>query len=377
MTAVKVLITGGAGFIGSTIASAFAERGATPVVLDSLVTGRTEFTAGKVFYRGDIGDGVLVDRIFAEHPDIAAAVHCAALIVVPDSVRDPSRYYRVNLTRTLEFAEHLRRNHCDRMVFASTAGMYRPSPDLSVTEASELDPRNPYTRSKAMAEAALRDLAGAYGLRVVSLRYLNPIGADPKMRTGLQSGKPTHALGKMIESYETGVPFKITGVEWPTRDGTAIRDYIHVWDIARAFVTAVERFDAIVPPAAGTPPARLAGAPSAGPAGALPASDAVASPARLAGAPAASTPGAAYQVVNLGTGDGTTVRELVEAFRAVVGDGLVVEEAAARPGDVVGAFVDPAKAWEVLGWRPEFTIGDAIRHSLQWAEHRRRLDVVA
>ncbi|MEV4256907.1 UDP-glucose 4-epimerase GalE [Spirillospora sp. NPDC049652] len=337
----KVLITGGAGFIGSTIASAFAERGATPVVLDSLVTGRPEFTEGKVFYQGDIGDGALVDRIFAGHPDITAAVHCAALIVVPDSVSDPARYYRVNLTRTLEFAEHLRRNRCDRMVFASTAGMYRPSEDLSVTEASELDPQNPYTRSKAMAETALRDMAAAYGLRVVSLRYLNPIGADPGMRTGLQSSKPTHALGKMIESYESGVPFRITGVDWPTRDGTAIRDYIHVWDIARAFVSAVERFDAIVPPA------------------------------RPADAPPA------YQVVNLGTGDGTTVRELVDAFREVVGDGFAVEEAPARPGDVVGAFVDPAKAWEVLGWRPEFTIGDAIRHSLQWAEHRRALDVVA
>ncbi|MFC4910286.1 UDP-glucose 4-epimerase GalE [Actinomadura gamaensis] len=337
----KVLITGGAGFIGSTIASAFAERGVTPVVLDSLVTGRPEFTAGKIFYQGDIGDGALVDRIFAEHPDLVAAVHCAALIVVPDSMSDPSRYYRVNLTRTLEFAEHLRRNRCDRMVFASTAGMYRPSPDLSVTEASELDPQNPYTRSKAMAEAALRDLAAAYGLRVVSLRYLNPIGADPRMRTGLQSSRPTHALGKMIESYESGVPFRITGVDWPTRDGTAIRDYIHVWDIARAFAIAVERFDAIVPPA------------------------------RPAGAP----PG--YQVVNLGTGDGTTVRELVDAFREVVGDGFAVEEAPARPGDVVGAFVDPAKAWEVLRWRPEYTIGDAIRHSLQWAERRRALDVVA
>ncbi|WP_026415825.1 UDP-glucose 4-epimerase GalE [Actinomadura oligospora] len=337
----KVLITGGAGFIGSTIASAFAERGVTPVVLDSLVTGRPEFTEGKIFYQGDIGDGALVDRIFAEHPDITAAVHCAALIVVPDSMADPARYYRVNLTRTLDFADHLRRNRCDRMVFASTAGMYRPSEDLSVTEASELDPQNPYTRSKAMAETALRDMAAAYGLRVVSLRYLNPIGADPRLRTGLQSSKPTHALGKMIESYESGVAFRITGVDWPTRDGTAIRDYIHVWDIARAFVAAVDRFDAIVPPA------------------------------RAADAPPA------YQVVNLGTGDGTTVRELVDAFREVVGDDFEVEEAPARPGDVVGAFVDPAKAWEVLRWKPEFTIGDAIRHSLQWAERRRRLDVVA
>ncbi|QXJ21890.1 UDP-glucose 4-epimerase GalE [Actinomadura graeca] len=331
----KVLITGGAGFIGSTIASAFAERGITPVVLDSLITGRQEFTEGKIFYQGDIGDGVLVDQIFQAHPDIAVTVHCAALIVVPDSMTDPERYYRVNLTKTLDLAGHLLRNGCERMIFASTAGMYRPEPDLSVSETSALDPQNPYTRSKMMAELLLEDLSRAHGLRVISLRYLNPIGADPRLRTGLQNSKPTHALGKMIESYENGVAFTITGTGWDTRDGTAIRDYIHVWDIARAFCEAAARFDAIVPPV---------------------------QPAGRTG----------YEVVNLGTGDGTTVRELVTAFREVVGDGFQAVDAPARPGDVVGAFVRPDKAWELLGWKPEYTIEDAIRHSLQWAERRRR-----
>jgi UDP-glucose 4-epimerase len=156
------------------------------------------------------------------------------------------------------------------------------------------------------------------------------------LRTGLQSSKPTHALGKMIESHELGVPFRITGVDWATRDGTAVRDYIHVWDIARAFYEAADRFDAVVPPV------QVGDHPN-------------------------------YQVINLGTGDGTTVRELVDAFREVVGDGFQVEEAPARPGDVVGAFVNPAKAWELLRWKPEYTIGDAIRHSLQWAERRREL----
>ncbi|WP_026402347.1 UDP-glucose 4-epimerase GalE [Actinomadura rifamycini] len=330
----KVLITGGAGFIGSTIASVFAEHGITPVVLDSLVTGRPEFTAGKIFYQGDIGDGDLIDAIFREHPDVIATVHCAALIVVPDSMRDPQRYYRVNLAKTLDLAGHLLRNGADRMIFASTAGMYRPEPDLSVTETSALDPQNPYTRSKMMAELLLQDLCRAHGLRVISLRYLNPIGADPQLRSGLQSSKPTHALGKMIESYELGVPFKITGVDWETRDGTAVRDYIHVWDIARAFYEAATRFDAVVPPKSDHP---------------------------------------GYEVVNLGTGGGTTVRELVTAFREVVGDAFRAEDAPARPGDVVGAFVRPEKAWDLLRWKPEYTIEDAIRHSLKWAERRRTL----
>ncbi|TDB85146.1 UDP-glucose 4-epimerase GalE [Actinomadura sp. KC216] len=332
----KVLITGGAGFIGSTIASAFAERGVTPVVLDSLVTGRPEFTDGKIFYRGDIADGDLVDEVFRAHPEIVATVHCAALIVVPDSMADPLRYYRVNLTKTLDLAGHLVRNGCDRMIFASTAGMYRPEPDLSVTETSALEPQNPYTRSKMMAELLLQDFCKAYGLRVISLRYLNPIGADPQLRTGLQNSKPTHALGKMIECHAHGTPFTITGVDWETRDGTAIRDYIHVWDIARAFYEATARFDSILPP---------------------------------------RDEGSGYEVINLGTGGGTTVRELVEAFREVVGDAFQAEEAPARPGDVVGAFVNPAKASELLAWKPEYTIEDAIRHSLQWAERRRELDV--
>jgi UDP-glucose 4-epimerase len=251
---------------------------------------------------------------------------------------DPHRYYQINLTRTLDLAGHLLRNGATRMVFASTAGMYRPEADLSVTEESALEPQNPYTRSKMMAELLLEDLCAAYGLRVISLRYLNPIGADPRMRTGLQSSRPTHALGKMIESFELGVPFTITGVHWDTRDGTAVRDYIHVWDIARAFREAVDRFDTIVPPA--------------------------------------EAPGrSGYEVINLGTGGGTTVRELVEAFRGVAGDGFRVQEAPARPGDVVGAYVDPSKALRLLGWKPEYTIEDAIAHSLEWASHRARLDV--
>ncbi|QFG24135.1 UDP-glucose 4-epimerase GalE [Actinomadura sp. WMMB 499] len=330
----KVLITGGAGFIGSTIASVFAEHGVTPVVLDSLVTGRPEFTEGKIFYQGDIGDGDLIDTIFRDHADIIATVHCAALIVVPDSMRDPQRYYRVNLAKTLDLAGHLVRNGADRMIFASTAGMYRPEPDLSVAETSALEPQNPYTRSKMMAELLLQDLCRAHRLRVISLRYLNPIGADPQLRSGLQSSKPTHALGKMIECYEQDAPFQITGVDWDTRDGTAIRDYIHVWDIARAFHEAATRFDSVIPPLSDHP---------------------------------------GYEVINLGTGDGTTVRELVTAFREVVGDAFRAEDAPARPGDVVGAFVRPDKAWDLLRWKPEYTIEDAIRHSLKWSEHRRAL----
>jgi UDP-glucose-4-epimerase GalE len=323
----KVLITGGAGFIGSTIASRLIELDMVPVVLDNLVTGRESFADGRHFYQGDMADGDLVDRIFREHPDITAVVHCAALIRVPESTTEPLRYYRVNVAATISLLEHLVRVGCDRIVMASTAGMYLPSEDLSVDEHSPFDPQNPYTRSKMMVELLLADCAAAYGLRVISLRYLNPIGADPKMRTGLQTSKPTHALGKMIESYLAERPFQVTGVDWPTRDGTAIRDYIHVWDVACAFAQALERFDQVLPPGAG-----------------------------------------GYEAINLGTGSGTTVRELVDAFEAVVGSGFEWQEAAARPGDVIGMYTTGDKATAMLGWKPQYSIEDSIRHSLEWAE---------
>jgi UDP-glucose 4-epimerase len=321
----KVLIAGGAGYIGSTIASACSDAGITPVILDSLVTGRAEFTAGHAFYPGDIADGPLIDRIFAEHPDIDAAVHCAALIVVPDSVADPVRYYQANVAKSLDFVTHLLRSGCRRLVFSSSASIYAAREDLTVDEDSAIDPQSPYARTKAVCEAMFADIATAGLFRVLSLRYFNPVGADPKMRTGLQLRRPTHALGKMIQAYEEGAPFLITGTDWPTRDGSGIRDYIHVWDLAAAHVTALTRFDALPGPAT---------------------------------------------AINLGTGSGTTVRELVDAFNRVADHPVQAREAARRPGDTVGAYPRIDRAERILGWRPHYDVADGIRHSLQWAAIR-------
>src|SRR6202167_2763270 len=184
----KVLITGGAGYIGSTIASACLDRGLTPVILDSLVTGRREVTRDRIFFEGDISDGALVDKLFAEHPDIGAVVHCAALIVVPDSVTDPVGYYHANVAKSLEFAAHLLRNGCQRLIFSSSAAIYRSGEDLIVDEESPVDPQSPYARTKAVCEAMFADIASAEPIRVLSLRYFNPIASDPKMRTGLPLG---------------------------------------------------------------------------------------------------------------------------------------------------------------------------------------------
>jgi UDP-glucose 4-epimerase len=327
---VKVLIAGGAGFIGSTVASACLDAGIEPVVLDNLVTGRAEFAAGRVFYEGDIADGPLIDRIFAEHPDLGAVVHAAALIVVPESVSEPLRYYRENVSKSVEFIDHVVRNGCTRYLFSSSASIYRPGDDFAVDETSPIEPLSPYARTKAVMEWVLEDTAAATDLRAISLRYFNPIGADPKMRTGLQIALPTHVLGKLITADETGAEFRLTGTDWPTRDGSGIRDFIHVWDLARAHVQALKHFDEVLPAGGDR----------------------------------------SYDVVNLGTGSGTTVRELLAAFQAVTGKPLRVVAAGPRPGDTVGSYTRSTRARELLHWAPELSVEDGIRHSLEWSARR-------
>ncbi|MFG2769949.1 UDP-glucose 4-epimerase GalE [Streptomyces sp. NPDC048350] len=323
----KTLITGGAGFIGSTIASACLDEGLKPVVLDNLATGRPEFVEGRDFYRGDIGDGDLIDRIFTDHPDIEAAIGCAALIVVPESVAQPLRYYEANVVKGLALIGHLLRNGCHRFVFSSSASIYASG--QGITETAPLKPLSPYARTKAAFENALEDVAHGTELRAVSLRYFNPIGADPKLRTGLQSRKPSHALGIMIDKYLAGEPFPVTGTDWPTRDGSGIRDYVHVWDLARAHVAAVRRFDRVVP-----------GGPDS------------------------------YRAVNLGSGTGTTVLELVKAFEEVTGAPLATVLTDRRPGDAEGAYPDIGLAGRLLNWRPRLTLQQAIADALAWVEHR-------
>ncbi|MDT5028011.1 MAG: UDP-glucose 4-epimerase [Micromonosporaceae bacterium] len=345
----KVLIAGGAGFIGSTIASACLDNGMTPVILDNLATGRAEFARDRIFYQGDIADGPLIDKIFTEHPEITAVVHAAAVIVVPESVEQPLRYYRENVAKSVEFIDHVVRNGCGRYLFSSSAAIYRPGEDFSVDETSPLEPLSPYARTKMVMEHLLEDCAAAYDLRVVSLRYFNPIGADPQLRSGLQIARPSHLLGKLLTSVETGEEFLLTGVDWPTRDGSGIRDFIHVWDLAEAHVAALRRFDEVLPPWI------RSGGPAIGP------------QAESLAPPGGET---SYQVINLGTGHGTTVKEFVAAFEAVTHRALRTREVAARPGDNAGSFTRSVKAYELLGWQPRFTLEQGIDDSARWAALR-------
>jgi UDP-glucose 4-epimerase len=322
---VKVLITGGAGFIGATVASACLDAGHVPVLLDDLSTGALAYVHGREFFRGDVADPEVLAEVFRRHPDIAATVHCAAHIVVPESVADPLRYYRNNVAKTVDLVEHLARRGCRRVVFSSSASIYAPSPDFGVDESAPLAPQSPYARTKAMMEQVLADAAAAGLISVLSLRYFNPIGADPGLRTGLQSRDPSHALGRLLAAHAAGEPFTITGTDWPTHDGSGIRDYIHVWDLARAHVRALERFDDVVDGCA---------------------------------------------VLNVGTGRGTTVRELVAAFERVTGSRLDVVEGPRRPGDSVGAFALVDRIQQQLQWRAELSLEDGIRDALAWLRIR-------
>lgn len=327
MDATKVLITGGAGFIGSTIASACADADMQPILVDNLSRGTRAFVRDFEFHEVDCGDRDAMSRILDAHPDLYAVIHCAALINVPESVAMPGEYYENNVAKLITLASLLR-GRGTRFVFSSSASIYVPGSDFAVDENSSIGAGSPYARTKVVGEWLLGDLAEAGALKVVSLRYFNPIGADPQLRTGLADPAPTHAMGKLVEARAHGRPFTITGTDYPTRDGTGIRDYIHVWDLARAHVAALAHFDQVVDEPTG------------------------------------------FRAINLGTGSGTTVRELVDAFREVVPDSLAPVEAPRRSGDAVGCFTRSDLAATLLGWEPQLTLADGISGSLAWAEIR-------
>lgn len=308
----KVLVTGGAGYIGSAVAAACLDANILPVLLDDLsaTAASAVFDQPVPFYRAAIDDATVVGQVFADHPDIAAVVHCAAWTSVPDSVADPLAYYRNNVSATLTFLQLLHRHGCTRVVFSSSAAVYRPDP--LVDETTPLEPGSPYGHSKAMVEQVLADAAAAGQMRAVCLRYFNVIGSG--------RGR-SDVVSRMVAAWRGGEPFTITGTSWPTRDGTGVRDYVHVRDVARAHVAALTRLDRLP----------------------------------------------TFQPIDVGTGEGTTVRELVRAFEAVTGEALPHRDGSGRPGDVAGSVCRGGLAMWMLGWAPQLGVADGIRDALRSA----------
>jgi UDP-glucose 4-epimerase len=311
----KVLVTGGAGYIGSTVVSALRDAGDEPFVLDDLSRGSAEFLRHVPHLVGDIADRTVLDMIFTRHPDIEIAIHCAARTVVTESLTQPLTYYRENVAKTVELVDALIERGCSRVVFSSSAAVYGNADTDVVDEDAPLRPLSPYGRTKVMVEQLLADVCASSELSALSLRYFNPVGCDPKHRSWPYDPAPTHALGSLMRAWSAREPFFIHGRDYPTADGTPVRDFVHVWDVALAHVAAAHNW---TPSATG------------------------------------------YDVVNVGSGRATSVQQLADTFNRRVDRPVPIEYDARRPGDTAGCCTSTDKAARLLGWHPERTVDDAI-----------------
>ena len=325
----RVLVTGGAGYVGSVSVELLVEAGHEVVVLDDLTTGHRESVPASVSLEvGSYGDADLMERLL-ERARVDAILHCAARSLVAESVREPSRYYRDNVAGGIVLLEAARQANVGRIVFSSTAAVYGVPDATPIPEDAPLRPINPYGETKRTFEGALRFYGEAYGLRSVSLRYFNVAGATE--RNGELHDPETHLIPNILRAAETGVAISLFGDDYPTPDGTCIRDYIHVADLADAHLTALEAT------APGDPRTDEA------------------------------------LVCNLGIGAGFSIREVVDAATAVVGRSIPETVGPRRVGDPPVLVAAADRAREVLGWtaaRPtlEEMIGSA------WAWRRAHLD---
>ncbi|MGH8221445.1 MAG: UDP-glucose 4-epimerase GalE [Woeseiaceae bacterium] len=323
----RILVTGGAGYIGSHVVRQLGEAGHDVVVLDNLSTGHEWAVLAGRLVRVDLGDGDALERVFAEGSPFDAVMHFAASIVVPESVSEPLKYYRNNTINLLALLETCARHGVPRLVFSSTAAVYGLPPGGRVTEESPLAPISPYGASKMMAERILMDAAAATGLRYAILRYFNVAGADPQGRIGQATADATHLIKVACETALGRRPaMPIYGTDYPTPDGTCIRDYIHVEDLARAHLAALDY---------------------------------------LAG-------GGANEVLNCGYGHGHSVREVVEAVRRVSGRPVLTRDAPRRAGDPVELVADNSRIRRVLGWQPRHDDLDYIvKTAWEWEVSRK------
>jgi len=317
-----VLVTGGAGYIGSVAVEDLNNRGETVVVLDNLVYGHREaVAAGVPFYEGSIGDKELVRRIVNEHK-IDACMHYSAYAYVGESVEQPAKYYENNFVETLHLLDALRDSGVNRFIFSSTCATYGVPKYVPIDEQHPQWPINPYGWSKLMVERALNSYDAAYGLRYVALRYFNAAGASE--RCGEDHDPETHLIPLVIKAAMGKIAkVSIFGNDYDTPDGTAVRDYIHISDISSAHLAALDHLRA----------------------------------------------GKESQFINLGNGNGYSVKQVINTAKKVTGRDIPVENAPRRAGDPPQLVGDSSKAREILGWRPQFPELEAIIESA-WTWHK-------
>ncbi|HYD29395.1 MAG TPA: UDP-glucose 4-epimerase GalE [Azospirillaceae bacterium] len=327
-----VLVTGGAGYIGSHAVLALREAGIKTVVIDNLSTGRRQSVPPDVsFVEGDIADTTLVSRVMRAHR-ISAVMHFAGSIVVPESVRRPLDYYQNNTAKTLALIQTAVACGVGGFIFSSTAAVYGEAAVVPIPEDAPTSPINPYGSSKLMSERMLRDAGLAHGLKYAVLRYFNVAGADPQGRAGQASPESTHLI-KIASEVAVGAreEMAIFGDDYPTPDGTCVRDYIHVSDLADAHVAALRYL--------------LKGGESV--------------------------------TLNCGYGHGASVREVIEAMERVLGRPLPVRVGPRRPGDPPELVAGCARIRETLGWTPRYDdLLFIVATALSW-ERRLRRDTLA
>ena len=317
-----ILVTGGAGYIGSHMVYALLDAGERVVVLDNLSTGFDWAVAKDVpVIVGETGDQELVTKIIREH-DVEAIIHFAASIVVPDSVRNPLGYYRNNTVNSRALIECAVNCGVRHFIFSSTAAVYGNPAEIPVREDAPTLPISPYGWSKLMTEIMLRDAGAAHGLKYLILRYFNVAGADPQCRTGQSTAGATHLIKVAVEAALGLRPkLEVFGTDYPTPDGTCIRDYIHVSDLVAAHCDALR--------------ALRAGAPSS--------------------------------TLNCGYGHGFSVREVIDAVKRVSGVDFKIEIAPRRPGDPARIVADSVQIRELLHWQPRHAdLTTIVGHALAW-----------
>jgi UDP-glucose 4-epimerase len=319
-----VLVTGGAGYIGSHMVLALAEAGESVVVIDNLSTGfSTSLPEGVPLFIGDAADENLVEGVIAAH-GVESVVHFAGSVVVPDSMRDPLGYYRNNTMTTRSLLNAAVKCGVNRFIFSSTAAVYGNPERMPVTEDSPTRPLSPYGSSKLMSEIMLHDVAAAHGMNYVVLRYFNVAGADPLARIGLATAGATHLLKIAVEAA-TGQRAKIDvyGTDYPTPDGSCVRDFIHVSDLAQAHRAALSYL----------------------------------------------RDGGQSTTLNCGYGRGYSVLETIEAVRRVSGRNFAVQTAPRRPGDIMTMIADTGRIAATLDWTPQYADLETIAaHALAWEE---------
>ncbi len=316
-----VLVTGGAGYIGSHVCKALRRSGYLPVTYDDLSNGHRWAVRWGPFEHGGLEDAIRLDNVMRRHSPVAV-IHLAGLIAAGESVTDPAIYYRTNVAGTLTLLSMMRRHRITRIVFSSSAAVYGEPQTALIGEDHPTVPINPYGAGKLVCERILHDFASAYALRALSLRYFNAVGADPEQEIGEAHRHETHLVPLVLDVAAGHRPtVAIYGTDYPTPDGSCIRDFVHVSDLAAAHVQGLAFLD--------------------------------------------QNEGA--HAFNLGSGTGASVREVIDVARRVTGRPIMVEVRPRRAGDPAVLVADASRALHVFGWRPQYAdLETQIDTAWQW-----------